>query len=252
MRLKLERGCNLLDPTGRHDRRADCPPRTDVLRPHLAAHPRGRGVRNCAQCGADISHKRSDARFCGKPCQGHARRRARGVPPRPSGGICIVENCGRPWKSHRLCSRHDQQRRQGIGPKPVVAVRVCSVCDVDISARRSNAVTCSAPCKSKAADRRRNARPSAVLRKQARRARMLGNPGYVEVTAVEWRRIKRLFRGRCAYCDVRIERPTMDHVIPLARGGRHAPGNIVPACPTCNYSKSDFLLAEWRLRRVRG
>lgn len=39
---------------------------------------------------------------------------------------------------------------------------------------------------------------------------------------------------------------TVDHVIPIARGGRHAIGNLIPACDWCNKSKGDRLLAEWR------
>jgi 5-methylcytosine-specific restriction endonuclease McrA len=37
-----------------------------------------------------------------------------------------------------------------------------------------------------------------------------------------------------------------DHVIPLARGGRHSPGNIRPAHAFCNLSKHDRLLDEER------
>lgn len=39
---------------------------------------------------------------------------------------------------------------------------------------------------------------------------------------------------------------TLEHVIPLARGGRDEPGNVVPACWPCNASKGAKLLHEWR------
>ncbi|MFD2093408.1 HNH endonuclease [Blastococcus deserti] len=80
---------------------------------------------------------------------------------------------------------------------------------------------------------------------------MLGNPGYVEVTDWEWLRVKNRYRGCCAYCGKRTPRPHMDHVVPLARGGRHAPANVVPACAACNVSKFKFFLVEWRLRQRR-
>jgi 5-methylcytosine-specific restriction endonuclease McrA len=37
----------------------------------------------------------------------------------------------------------------------------------------------------------------------------------------------------------------MDHFIPLAGGGTHALGNLVPACPSCNYSKTDHDPEQW-------
>jgi hypothetical protein len=37
----------------------------------------------------------------------------------------------------------------------------------------------------------------------------------------------------------------MDHLWPLSRGGAHEPGNVVPACHSCNASKRDRLLWEW-------
>jgi 5-methylcytosine-specific restriction endonuclease McrA len=40
----------------------------------------------------------------------------------------------------------------------------------------------------------------------------------------------------------------MDHVVPIARGGWHAIGNILPACFSCNSSKRDDLLIYWRTK----
>lgn len=42
--------------------------------------------------------------------------------------------------------------------------------------------------------------------------------------------------ARCHWCGGRAT--TVDHLIPVARGGRHA-GNLVPACEHCNYSRRD-------------
>lgn len=45
--------------------------------------------------------------------------------------------------------------------------------------------------------------------------------------------------GRCAHCDgvFAPHQLTMDHLIPLARGGESRKNNIVPACLPCNQSK---------------
>lgn len=56
--------------------------------------------------------------------------------------------------------------------------------------------------------------------------------------------------GCCFYCGE--SRPlTLEHVIPVCRGGRHAVGNLVLACVTCNSSKGPLLVVEWRARRPR-
>jgi 5-methylcytosine-specific restriction endonuclease McrA len=68
------------------------------------------------------------------------------------------------------------------------------------------------------------------------------------ITKRERRRLFRRYHGRCAYCRIR-HADTLDHVIPLARGGRHTIGNALPACRTCNLSKGAKLLVQWRYAR---
>lgn len=65
----------------------------------------------------------------------------------------------------------------------------------------------------------------------------------------DWRRLKNRYQGRCAYCGVKC-RATMDHVVPLHRGGRHTIGNILPACQSCNSSKHTKYLVEWKTRKA--
>lgn len=51
------------------------------------------------------------------------------------------------------------------------------------------------------------------------------------------------FGGRCAYCPAPAT--TWDHVVPVAHGGQTTPGNIVPACTSCNSSKGTRDVIEW-------
>jgi len=53
--------------------------------------------------------------------------------------------------------------------------------------------------------------------------------------------------GVCYYCDEKVGRDglTMDHLVPLARGGRSTRDNIVCACKTCNTKKKTLLPMEW-------
>jgi 5-methylcytosine-specific restriction endonuclease McrA len=70
------------------------------------------------------------------------------------------------------------------------------------------------------------------------------------VTDRDWRSLLRQYRNCCAYCG-KSRALTMDHVIPLSRGGRHTVGNVVPACGPCNGSKFNKLLVEWKVYRLR-
>jgi 5-methylcytosine-specific restriction endonuclease McrA len=53
--------------------------------------------------------------------------------------------------------------------------------------------------------------------------------------------------GVCHYCRRPVGRQnlTMDHVIPLSRGGKSKKGNIVAACKDCNNKKKYLLPIEW-------
>ncbi len=51
--------------------------------------------------------------------------------------------------------------------------------------------------------------------------------------------------GRCRYCFIACDDLTREHVVPIARGGRDEPSNVIPVCPRCNKSKNDRLLSEW-------
>lgn len=55
-----------------------------------------------------------------------------------------------------------------------------------------------------------------------------------------------LQKGICYYCKGHFsaEELTMDHIIPVARGGTSDKGNVVPACFNCNQSKAAKTPAE--------
>ena len=57
----------------------------------------------------------------------------------------------------------------------------------------------------------------------------------------------RIQPGVCHYCRRQVGREelTMDHVVPLIRGGKSRKGNIVPACKECNNKKKYLLPIEW-------
>lgn len=56
--------------------------------------------------------------------------------------------------------------------------------------------------------------------------------------------VAQLLTEPCAYCGA-TENITIDHVVPLSRGGKHEADNLAPACYPCNCSKNSKLLSEW-------
>jgi 5-methylcytosine-specific restriction endonuclease McrA len=65
------------------------------------------------------------------------------------------------------------------------------------------------------------------------------------IAAPLWRFKRRMVyrrdHGRCYYCAEAVTREkfTVDHVVPLARGGTDAASNLVTCCKYCNKIKAD-------------
>lgn len=54
--------------------------------------------------------------------------------------------------------------------------------------------------------------------------------------------------GRCYYCGKAVppRELTMDHVVPIIRGGKSTKSNVVPCCKPCNERKKYLLPIEWQ------
>ena len=62
-----------------------------------------------------------------------------------------------------------------------------------------------------------------------------------------------LFRkGICYYCKEKFpaDELTLDHIVPLSRGGRSTRGNMVICCLNCNQEKKYLTPAEMILREL--
>lgn len=64
----------------------------------------------------------------------------------------------------------------------------------------------------------------------------------------------KLNEGICHYCGGKFDREllTMDHIVPLSRGGNSNKGNIVASCKKCNSNKKYYTPAEIILRDEMG
>lgn len=192
------------------------------------------------ECGADYSHRSPSAVTCGAADCVRARRKR----------LASVD------REERLSRRREEYALA----HPQASQRSCEECGRAMS-RHPNAKYCSDRCKRRSFsgrhpeyfrewERARGPKPPTSPEKQAaynknRRARRLGNRDHVAILPAAWSRLLRKSRG-CFYCGRSNGPLSMDHVVPLARGGRHAEGNAVLACLTCNKSKGSKLLAEWK------
>jgi 5-methylcytosine-specific restriction endonuclease McrA len=85
-------------------------------------------------------------------------------------------------------------------------------------------------------------RAAEQVRKQIRRA--AGT-----LTINEWFNTVEYFQYTCAYCGS-PHSLTMDHIVPICKGGKTTPDNIIPACSSCNSSKQAEDVVEWYTKQV--
>jgi 5-methylcytosine-specific restriction endonuclease McrA len=79
------------------------------------------------------------------------------------------------------------------------------------------------------------------LRSKHRRRMKLENQPDVDILV--WRETLELFEYKCAYC---LDWATsLDHIVPVDKGGTNDPGNCIPACTRCNSSKGSKDIGVW-------
>lgn len=78
----------------------------------------------------------------------------------------------------------------------------------------------------------------AVIRKEKAKARELRKSSW-------WK--NKIAQGVCHYCGLEFSpgELTMDHIVPLARGGTSTKGNLATTCKECNNKKKTLLPIEW-------
>jgi len=69
-----------------------------------------------------------------------------------------------------------------------------------------------------------------------------------ELKATPWWK-KKKSQGVCHYCGKKFppEELTMDHLVPLSKGGKSIKANLVPSCKSCNSAKKNNYAFELKL-----
>ena len=178
----------------------------------------------CAACGDSIAHKSTNAKYCDFACMGVVARQSRGysVPARRVPRVVLLR-WGFENPHPRGSAAFDRWRYLSNQEARLEQAREYS--------RRS---------------------PEANAARRSRRRAAMQGAGSCLVRSRDIARMRSRQGGRCYYCDGVTAEMHVDHVLPLARGGRNAVGNLVLACASCNLSKSDKLLIEWKSERLMG
>jgi len=77
-----------------------------------------------------------------------------------------------------------------------------------------------------------------------RRARRQFKMGHISKD--EWIKLLRFYENKCLCCKRDDVKLTLDHVIPLSKGGEHSIKNVQPLCQKCNSSKGTKII-DYRL-----
>lgn len=157
---------------------------------------------------------------------------------------CVV--CGKKkvvkGKDGRFCSKRCSYRYRGLQQR--VTQRACG-CGV-LFAGKGKASLCDA-CRRANVIRNKREVPQ-KFRAKARRYGCYYEP-------INRAHIYARDKFRCAYCRVRVvvsdtwrpDMATLDHIVPLSKGGPHAPHNVTTCCSMCNSIKSDKIVNDIQL-----
>ena len=88
-------------------------------------------------------------------------------------------------------------------------------------------------------------RPSKNAR-QSVRNRLVSGSKYVII----YKDLKRIYSQPCFNCGS-MNNQSLDHRIPLSRGGEHKIGNMLTLCQPCNASKHSKTIMEWKLSKIK-
>lgn len=172
-----------------------------------AFQPKPVTQRQCECCGGVFLAKRGDARFCSKSC---VQRFGRSNPD----GTCTAGDCERTGEAKGICSMHWKRERRAAGL-----------------------------IENEPWDERRKANY------QQRRALKLNLPADNIRPADIYERDEWV----CGICSTPVDRtraypdpmsPSLDHVLPLSRGGHHTLENVTLAHLSCNVRKGNRVEAD--------
>lgn len=213
-----------------------------------------REVRSCPICGTSFTAegKGYHRRYCSDKCasrQEHNLRNEKRIDNTPTS---ICPQCGKVFKKHRKKGTYCSQKCYTESLKAKEQTSTCQICGQEFNQRGHKLKYCSPLCSAQAQAEvyKRNTLTRRALRKTNGNVETI-NPKEI-FDRDGWRcRLcgkkvaKRLYRtkGTKRYANA----PSIDHIIPLSRGGQHTKVNVQCACYLCNCKKGARELGQLRL-----
>lgn len=219
-----------LGATGRRRKYCDhCKPapKTDALR----ANDTTDGFRPCSGCGDlfEIGPRDRNARkWCSERCR-----------------VRAFESSNPAYVERQATLAADRHRATYI---PFEMTKICAQCDASFPAKKSHALYCSPPCRNRAYHLAAKLRPERAVQRKANKDLRRGSKMTDDAEQFERSEIYDRDGWICQLCMEPVDQsakypdhlsPSLDHVIPLAKGGSHTRANAQLAHWICNTSKSD-------------
>ena len=197
------------------------------------------GVKKCKVCNADISHMKVNAMYCSNSCKQMAGDRRKGHKPKEEYLKIVGEQ-----RKQRLARLEIEKARKKLRDEKELT-RPCVECGTPFYNPHPLTLTCSPLC----SKRRKN------RIKQLRNSKRLNEHNIVDKDIT----VQKLFNkydGICYLCGKECDfndkviteegytivgktYPSIEHVIPISKGGMHSWDNVKLAHHYCNALKSD-------------
>lgn len=203
--------------------------------------------RTCTGCGASLAGFQANRRTCSRRCH-HWVKRNPGA-PHPSAAKRACARCGIPINDRDVrsafCSNTCRDRE--YAGCVVNEQRLCGFCGQMFLTLRKTSQFCGREC-SAAAEYAAN-KADYLRRAKADRARRRG----ARVETFPHEEVFERDGWVCYLCNELVDReaiwpaplmPSLDHVVPISRGGEHSRANTRCAHLVCNLRKGDRLLDE--------
>ena len=203
-----------------------------------------RHEKTCEYCGASFLAKTTLAKYCSERCLREAdKANKRGYKEKP---LKICEQCGKEFPVNRsdqkFCSKKCYSRYRAIHIEKTCfdhgeLTKTCSVCGKEFKTNKTRKYTCSIECRKYRHDRQSDRRYKGIKKD----------------SDISLFKLSERDRCQCQICGMTVNwddwteksghkvsgnlYPSIDHIVPISRGGTHTWDNIQLAHRKCNSSK---------------